>query len=174
MRGSKPLGRAGLTAVWLVTSLGTAVADDACPRFSAGAAAGYVSFPFSDDDTFSGPLVSAYAGGRPQCGFMVALRIDHTADTVADPFDSARDRDDRYLVALPSLRLGSRFWFELGVGAAYRWRHYHDGSDDDGVRFAFDLSTGATLAPRDWIVRPELSIGLLSGTGLFVTVGASY
>jgi hypothetical protein len=163
-----------VVAIALAMGSGIAVADVPCPRFAAGGAVGYVSFPFSDDDTFSAPLVWGYAGGRPRCGLALTLRVGHTADTVDDPFDPALDQDERYVMLLPSLRLGSRLWLEIGVGGAYAWRHYHNGTTDDGVQLSFDAAVGATLSPRSWVVKPELSLGFLYRTGIFLSVGAGY
>ncbi len=166
------LRTAGLIALFLGLLTGMVAADPARPL--AGLSIGHATAPISDDDAFSGRLISGYAGARLSSSTALALRVHHTSDSVSDPFDQVDDRYDRYLHALPTLRLGATAWIELGAGFTYRWREYGSGERDDGMIPAFHLAVGVAPGAADWVVRPELSIGVLSSVGAFASVGLRF
>ncbi len=163
---------AAMTIVGGLAVGGTAAAAPVRP--SVGLSVGHVMAPVGDDDTFSSTLVTGFAGARLRSWLTVSLRLHHAADEVRDPFEESLDYHDRYVLFLPSVRLGGVAWVELGIGGAYRWRHRADGTDDDKTLPAFDLALGVTPGPSTWTLKPEFTIGAVSSMGVFATFGLKY
>lgn len=164
--------RMSIRPVLIAVVVAAAAPAAADVRPTGGIAVGVLSQP-SDDDSFSGLLVTGHGGVALDAVWSVVLRVGRSHDSYVDPFDPIT-YDDTVGYVVPSVRAhAGPLWVETGLGWRGRWRTVTGHASTTDHRLAWWLGLGLQIGPRDH-AGLELGVGLVSSAGLLATAGVHY